>query len=268
MSADLSLLDPSCLRPLISNTIFFAQITHYTSLPSTNTVAMQAAAEGAPEGSLYIAEQQTAGRGRGGHTWESPASEGIYCSAVLRPRVGASELLSLTLVGGLAVRDGIRSAAHAQCDLRWPNDVLLNQRKVCGVLAEAAPDAGGGHYVVLGIGVNVNQGGFPGALSGEATSLYRETGSVWPRAELLAEILLSLDRRYLAFRAGAGAADICREFETASSYARGRHVRVDEQGGYEGVTEGLDPQGFLLVRTSAGLRRVLSGGVRAIAPRP
>jgi BirA family transcriptional regulator, biotin operon repressor / biotin---[acetyl-CoA-carboxylase] ligase len=221
---------------------------------------MTAAAEGAPEGSVFVAEEQTAGRGRGGHDWHSARSTGIYCSAILRPRVPPADVLALSLAVGLAAADAVQRVTGIVPDLRWPNDVLLGEKKFCGILTEMNAEATRVRYAVVGIGMNVNQDEFPAELADTATSLRAVTGRMWSRVELTAALLKSLDREYGKIEQGI--ADVVRRFEAASSYARGKQVRVDENGGLEGVTDGLDERGFLRVRTADGVRIVLSGGVR------
>jgi BirA family biotin operon repressor/biotin-[acetyl-CoA-carboxylase] ligase len=227
---------------------------------------MQAAAEGEPEGSVFFSEEQTAGRGRGGNAWHSEKSSGIYCSVVLRPHLAPADAITLPLAAGLAVQAAVQQVTGLAPDLRWPNDVLLKEKKVCGILAEMNAEATHVRYAVVGIGLNVNHADLPGALRGNATSLRLESGRAWSRVELAAALLKSLDREYRALNStDPDARDaLLRRFEERSSYARGKPVRVEENGGFEGVTEGLDGRGFLRVRTPEGLRTVLSGGVRAI----
>lgn len=257
------LLLPDALAPALQGTLFGGRIHHYFHVGSTNAAGMQAAAAGEPEGAVFVAEEQTAGRGRGGHAWHSPRSSGIYVSAVLRPPLTPADALALSLVAGLAAAAAVEEITGVKPDLRWPNDLLIGEKKFCGILTELNAEATRVRYAVVGIGMNVNQREFPGELAGEATSLRLETGRTWSRVELAAALLKSLDREYRALIAG-GAAQLLRRFEQQSSYARGRRVRVDENGGYEGTTEGLDGRGFLQVRTAEGLRTVLSGGVRGI----
>ncbi len=263
------LLLPEFLKPLLKGTIFGERIHHYFRVGSTNGEAINAAARGEPEGSVFVAEEQTAGRGRGGHAWLSEKSAGIYCSVVLRPAIAPADTLALSLATGLAVRAAVQQATSVAPDLRWPNDVLLAGKKLCGILIEMNAEPTRVRYLVIGIGINVNQDSFPKALEREATSLRLETGSMWSRVELTAALLKSLDHEYRSLgcgrmRAGKPLAEIIRRFEEASSSARGRQVRVEEEGGYDGITEGLDANGFLQVRTSNGLRTVISGGVREI----
>jgi BirA family transcriptional regulator, biotin operon repressor / biotin---[acetyl-CoA-carboxylase] ligase len=258
------LLLPDVLNPLVAETIFAGKIHHFFSIPSTNTEAMQAAGQGAPEGSVFFTEQQTAGRGRGGHQWESSPSAGIYCSAVLRPPRSPADVLLISMVTGIAVCDAVRELTGLNPDLRWPNDVLFHDRKFCGILTELHAEAKKVHYIVTGIGVNVNQQEFPEEIRPIATSLRLESGRDWPRVEIAAAILKSLDREYRTFVADPARAreNIFVRFEQNSSYVRGRPVHVEENGGYEGITAGLDERGFLRVQTANGIRTVLSGGVR------
>jgi BirA family biotin operon repressor/biotin-[acetyl-CoA-carboxylase] ligase len=256
---------PEMLAPLAEGTIF-SHIRHYYKIGSTNTQAMESAAAGAPEGSVFLAEEQTAGRGRGSHRWHSARSLGIHCSVILRPPLPPSEVLILSLAAGLAVQDAVRQIdSKVEPDLKWPNDLLINGKKFCGILAEMNAEAMRVRYVVVGIGINVNQTQFPNDLQSTATSLRLATGTDWSRVELCAALLKSLDHEYRDLVQRAGARDsILRRFQEHSSSVLGRAVSVEENGGFEGVTEGLDSGGFLQVRTSTGVRTVLSGTVRLI----
>jgi BirA family biotin operon repressor/biotin-[acetyl-CoA-carboxylase] ligase len=262
------LLLPDMLAAGLRGTIFGADIHrnfhHYYRIGSTNNEAMERAAAGAPEGSVFVAEEQTAGRGRGAHHWESEASAGIYCSVVLRPVLPPSEALVLTLAAGLAVHSAIQQVeGRVSPDLKWPNDVLIDNNKFCGILTEMNAEPTRVRHIVVGIGINVNQAKFPLELQPVATSLRLVSGTEWSRVELCAALLKSLDREYRDFLEKPGAHEsILRRFQERSSSVRGRRVVVEEDGGFEGVTEGLDPRGFLQVRTTDGLRTVLSGTVR------
>jgi BirA family biotin operon repressor/biotin-[acetyl-CoA-carboxylase] ligase len=260
------LLLPEILKPLVKGTIFSHRIQHYFRVGSTNEAALRAAAAGEPEGSVFVAEEQTAGRGRGGHGWVSQRSAGIYCSVVMRPDMSPADTLAISLAAGLAVRSAVQGVTGLVPDLRWPNDVLLGGKKFCGVLIEMNAEPTRVRYLVVGIGINVNQAAFP-ASAGEATSLRLETGRTWSRVELAGALLKSLQGEYrvLAGQRGSARVDwrelICR-FEQASTSARGARVCVEEEGGYEGTTAGLDENGFLRVETPGGMRTVMSGGVR------
>lgn len=257
------LLLPEILRPLLHRTIFDAHLHHFYKIGSTNTAAMAAAADGAPEGSVFLAEEQTAGRGRGANAWQSPRSTGIYCSVILRPTLPPSEVLCISLAAGLAVQSAIRQVdSRVGVDLKWPNDVLIARKKVCGILTEMNAEATRVRYVVVGVGINVNQANFPKELA--ATSLLLVTGSEWSRVELVVALLKSLDREYRQLREEPDASEsILRRFAENSSWVFGKKVRIEENGAaFEGTTEGLDGRGFLQVRTPHGMQTVLSGTVR------
>jgi BirA family biotin operon repressor/biotin-[acetyl-CoA-carboxylase] ligase len=260
--ADLAL--PQMLEPRIAGTIFAGGVRHFAQIGSTNATAMRAGAEGARDGSVWLAEEQTAGKGRAGHVWKSNPRDGIYCSALLRPRVAPADVIILSLAAGLAVVEAVHEVTGLWGDLRWPNDVLLGGRKFCGILTELNAEVTRVRYVVIGMGLNVNHAEFPAELEAIATSLRIEAGQRFPRVALVAALLRALDREQVALHEGVGAARerILRRFEEHSSYCRGAAVVVEEDGGYEGMTQGLDERGFLRVESSQGMRTVLSGGVR------
>jgi BirA family biotin operon repressor/biotin-[acetyl-CoA-carboxylase] ligase len=260
------LLLPEILQPMIRGTVFERHLHHFYKIGSTNSEAMAAAAEGAPEGSVFLAEEQTAGRGRGAHNWESARSAGIYCSVVLRPLLPPADVLVMSLAAGLAVRAAIEQVdSRVVTDLKWPNDVLIEGKKVCGILTEMNAEVTRVRHVVAGVGINVNQASFPAELQNEATSLRMATGSEWSRVEVAAALLKSLDREYRQLVEQSDARrSILHRFAEHSSWVSGKQVRIAENGSaLEGITEGLDERGFLLVRTAEGLRTVLSGTVRA-----
>jgi BirA family transcriptional regulator, biotin operon repressor / biotin---[acetyl-CoA-carboxylase] ligase len=259
------LLLPDMVAPSVKGTIFAKNIHHYYKVGSTNTAAIDAALLGGPEGSVFLAEQQVAGRGRGSHTWHSAQSTGIYCSVILRPALPPSEMLVLSLAVGLAVHAAILEVdSRVAVDLKWPNDVLIAGKKVCGILTEMNAEPTRVRYIVAGIGINVNQVRFPAELEQTATSLRMATGTEWSRVELCGAMLKALDREYCGMLEKTDArASILRRFEERSSMARGRRVHVDENGGYDGVTDGLDSRGFMQVRTDAGLRVVMSATITA-----
>jgi BirA family biotin operon repressor/biotin-[acetyl-CoA-carboxylase] ligase len=257
------LLLPEIVRPMVRGTIFSKDLRHFYKIGSTNTAAMAAAAEGSPEGSVFLAEEQTAGRGRGSNSWESPRSTGIYCSVILRPLLPPSDVLILSLAAGLAVQAAIRQIdPRINPDLKWPNDLLIDGRKVCGILTEMNSEATRVRHIVVGIGLNVNQVSFPTELS--AISLRLVTDSEWSRVELVGALLKSLDREYRALVNDADAQVSVRErFTQNSSWVFGKKVRIEENvPALEGTTEGLDSRGFLQLRTPHGLQTVLSGTVR------
>ncbi|MGA3196097.1 MAG: biotin--[acetyl-CoA-carboxylase] ligase [Terriglobales bacterium] len=267
------LLLPEMIAPLVKGTIFSApdarhdgRFHHFYKIGSTNSEAMAAASGGAPEGSVFLAEEQLAGRGRGDHAWHSARSAGIYCSVVLRPEIPPSDALLLSLAAGLAVRAAVTEIASLPVDLKWPNDLLLGGKKFCGILIEMNAEATRVRHLVVGVGINVNQTRLPADLREIATSLKIESGTEWSRVELCAALLKSLDREYRALVEGGSEAraSVLKRFEENSSSVRGCRVRIENDAGREGITEGLDLRGFLQVRTPEGVLTVLSGTVRLI----
>jgi BirA family biotin operon repressor/biotin-[acetyl-CoA-carboxylase] ligase len=196
---------------------------------------------------------------------------------LLRPHIRPSDALWLSLISAVAVQDAVKEITGLRADIRWPNDLLFNDRKFCGILTELNSDSTRVNHVVVGVGINVNHRSFPPELSNLATSLARETGAEVSRLGLTAALLKSLDREYRALLRAVNSpvhspelrfAPILKRVESRTSYAHGKHVHVDEEGGYVGVTDGLDARGFLRVRTDHGLRMVISGSVRPLQRRP
>lgn len=223
-----------------------ARIERFETVDSTMTVAARLAKEGCEHGTVVVADEQTAGIGRHGHAWHSERGTGLYVSIVLRVARPAPVMM---LALGLAAREAITKSSGLEPDLRWPNDVLIGGKKCAGILAQIEGDA-----VIAGIGINVSQREFPAEF--EATSLLLE-GARTDREELLTALLEAVDR-YCA----KDAEEIRRLFEAASSYARGRRVRVESHE-IEGVTQGLDASGFLIVKKDNGERAtIFAGGVR------
>jgi BirA family biotin operon repressor/biotin-[acetyl-CoA-carboxylase] ligase len=259
-------LDLSAINAALSGTIFADKINLFSRLDSTNTLAMKEAGNGARHGSVYVAEEQTAGRGRGDHAWHSEPYAGIYLSILLRPRIPAADALWLTLLSGLAVQDAVANVTNMVADIRWPNDLLLGNRKFGGILTEMSADAAQVRYAVVGIGINVSHGQFPPELREAATSLRLESDRTLLRQDLLVAILQAMNSELsgLLSEEGFEAAtqSILNRMEKNSTWVRGKWVVVGEAGGYTGVTAGLDTRGFLRVETSSGIRTVLSGGVR------
>jgi BirA family transcriptional regulator, biotin operon repressor / biotin---[acetyl-CoA-carboxylase] ligase len=266
--------DLQAVTPALANTPFAGKVHHSTSVGSTNALALEAAQIGAPHGSVWVADEQTAGRGRSNHGWHSAAGEGLYVSVLLRPQMALVDALWLSLATGLAAQAAIAAVIGLSPDIRWPNDLLINDRKCGGILVETSAAASHPNappmlrHAVIGVGINVNHQSFPAELETLATSLRRESGKRWPRERILIDFLGALEKEIALLEAElrgatAGSALLDR-FAAASSWVRGKPVRVDEGGGYTGVTDGLDARGFLLVAGDDGvLHTVLSGGVRA-----
>jgi BirA family biotin operon repressor/biotin-[acetyl-CoA-carboxylase] ligase len=256
-------LIPAVLRRRLEGTAFGKNIHHFFSIGSTNDAAMQMGYAGAPHGTVVLAEQQTAGRGRVGRTWHSEKSNGIYMSVLLRPAIMPSEAPLITLVAGLAGRDAVAEQTGTAPDLRWPNDLLLNGKKLAGILTEMHAEPDRVQFVVAGIGMNVNHETLPASLRGEATSLRIETGRSQSRSELVVRILRGLDGYYNQFLREGGQA-IVKRFSEVSSFCEGKRVRVaTAKETFLATTAGLEPTGVLRIRRENGKTElVLAGDVR------
>jgi len=264
----------------IAGTEFSGRVMHLPSVGSTNVLALEAAQRGARAG-VWVADEQTAGRGRGGHGWHSAVGDGLYVSALVTPALPMTTALSLSLAAGLAAQAAIAEIAGLSADIRWPNDLLVNGRKCGGILVETAVAPAERdqppmlRYAVIGIGINLNHASFPAEIDRIATSLKREGGIAISREAMLIALLGALDRELRMLvrtqaeeeRGASWGERLLERFAAASSWVRGKRVRVEEGGGYTGVTAGLDERGFLLVDGDDGVRRtVLSGGVRETEP--
>ena len=229
------------------------------------TEAQRQAEAGAPEGAIVIADTQTAGRGRLGRTWISEPGVGVYFSLILRPTIPAPRLPALTLAVGLGVAEGIESACRVECDLRWPNDVLLNAKKCAGILVEASSGDGRASHLLVGVGINVNQATVPPELHDIATSARIETGCEYDREEVLHHVLRGVERYYGMFL-DEGVEAITGAFTRKSSYVLHRRVAVlNGSTEIHGTTAGLDPSGVLLLETDQGvIEPILAGSVRPI----
>jgi BirA family biotin operon repressor/biotin-[acetyl-CoA-carboxylase] ligase len=255
--------DLPALERALAGTVYAGKL-HYTSITdSTNTDALNAGRTDAPDGSVYFADEQLLGRGRGNHGWHSPAGEGLYVSVLRRPQWAARRMPLLPLAAGLAAAAAVGAAAGLTIDLRWPNDLLIGPRKVGGILVEAKTEGDRVAFVVVGVGINVHQTTFDPALSTAGTSLALETTRPVSRQELLIELLLQLAEETEALLEPEAVERIPARLEAASTWVRGRLVDVHGPQACTGVTQGLDAHGFLLVRTQGGLVTVQTGGIRA-----
>ena len=246
--------------------LFASRVLFYLEITSTNDIAASLADGGADEGCVVIADAQTAGRGRLGRSWASPAGAGIYASVVLRPDVHVAPLL--TIAAGVAIADGIEAATGLAPHLKWPNDIVIEDgkskgaRKLAGILAEGGTSASGSSWVVLGFGINVLPAAYPQDVAVRATSLETELGRKVDRGLVLAESLAALSARYGHLRAGRAHA-VVTAWRARSGSMFGRRVEWDAEGTVlRGIARDIDEHGALLVSDESGIRRVISGEVR------
>lgn len=240
------------------------------SVDSTNTMA-KSLPQDTPEGSLVIAEEQTAGRGRTGKSWESPRNKGIWMSLYLKPDILPQDAPLITHVAALAVVRAIKSVTGIIPGIKWPNDVIIDGKKVCGILTELNAEMDCVNYVVVGIGINVNTEKFPDELKDVATSLlieYRKIGAhkakndvkgLIDRKHLLAEVLNHFEMLYEKFLSGE-VADIIRECKKLS-VTLGKSVRIiTKSGGFDAIAVDIDDRGALIVEREDGSRQAVIAG--------
>ena len=240
-------------------TLLKPKVLRFESLPSTNTELARIASEGAAEGLAVVADEQTAGRGRLQRAWSSPKGAGLYFSMLLRPVIPVDQWPLITFMAALAVGDALREAAGVRTDIKWPNDLLSGERKICGILAETI-DTHEGRAVIIGIGINLTPGAFP-----EATSVSEATGTRPDREAILAALLSALARWYSLL---GEREKIVAAWSSRSSYANGKLVQVkngDEV--WQGTTCGVEPDGALRLRTRNGeIKLIRAGDVQTVRP--
>lgn len=253
--------DPS---PLGSRVLYFPVAS------STNDLAARLALQGTPDGTLVIAGQQTAGRGRGGHQWYSPPGAGLYVSAVLDAHQGASAdwVHALTLATGVAMAEGLHAASGLPVVIKWPNDLVMapagtvrGARKLAGILAEAQTDGGALSHVIVGVGVNVGPAAWPPEISSHATSLEEELGRPVDASVVLGATLARMGTWVRRVRAGHSAVVRTRWQQLAVGAAGATVEIAHAEGPRRGVTCGIDGDGALLVRHGTGTERVVGGEV-------
>ncbi|MDE7224324.1 MAG: biotin--[acetyl-CoA-carboxylase] ligase [Acetatifactor sp.] len=250
------------LRSRIHTSWAGAQVYFYQTTSSTNLLAKQAGEEDGPHGALFVANEQTAGRGRRGRSWQSPPGANIYFTILLRPRFAPEQASMLTLVMAHSVAAAIHRLTGLEAGIKWPNDVLLDGKKVCGILTEMSLEREFIHYVVCGVGINVAPQEFPEEIREHATTVETVYGKAISKGELLQYVMEELERDYDAFVA---AGDLTPLLESYNSRLvnRSRRVRVlDPKGEWEGKARGINARGELLVEDDeGGVNAVYAGEV-------
>ena len=257
--------DVSGVNAAMTGSLFAGKLHHFTTIESTQTRAIADAHSGAEGGQVYVADEQTAGRGRGGHTWHSAPGSGLYVTVLVRPSLHADDALLISLAAGVAARAAICDVTGLRIDLRWPNDLVTmgpGSLKLGGILTETGmqPD---GHlrYAAIGIGMNLNQEGMPAELQTTSTSLRMVKKAAVSRELLLVALLRRLETELLDITESPP--QMLARFAANSTWVRGKRVRVAEGEGYTGVTDGLSASGLLRVQCDDGSQRLVRhGGVR------
>ncbi len=257
---------PAVIKAGLNTGIIAKSIECHDELDSTNVRANVLAEQGAPEGSVVVAESQTSGRGRMGRKWSSPPGVNVYASVILRPALALSEATQLTFLAAVAVARAIEKVCAVRVSVKWPNDILLNGKKIAGLLNELNAETEGIHYLVLGIGVNLNmeKEQFPPDLRYPATSILQETGRRVDRIAFIQALFTELDTLY-ALLLERGFAPVRLAWEALFDLV-GNTVNVDDGGaGINGIVIGIAADGALLVDTgSAHPRTIYSGDVRPL----
>lgn len=269
MSYQDSLTPEAVVTGLMSRVFGRRDYFYYREIDSTNNRALELAADGYPEGTVVVAETQTAGRGRRGRTWYSPPRHGLYLSVILRPQLPVREIPRVSLVIGVAVAETLEAAFQLPARIKWPNDILINNRKIAGVLSEVVTGSRGIDCIVTGIGLNINNPlqDFPGELRTAPTSVLAEKETPVSRVRVLQELLMHLETRYYQLLEGNfnGILDKGKSLSTVI----GKEVEYDSQNGLAiGQAVDIDDNGFLLVKDKSGkIHTVTSGEVYLSSPR-
>ena len=246
------ILTPNILRQRLRGSLFGKRIYHFFKVDSTNRVALELGHAGEEEGAVVLAEEQTGGRGRAGRTWHSERAAGIYVTLLLRPKLAPVQAPLLTMMAGLSAHAAIQAQTQLGVDLKWPNDLLVGGKKLGGILTEMHAEPGQVRFVIVGIGLNVNQEKFPAELSAAATSLRIESSRAQSRMELLVRLLREFESDYNRFLS-EGPESVTQRFAGVSSYAQGKRVRViNGKETFTGTTAGVGPEGLLQVKRDNG----------------
>lgn len=242
---DSELIHSRLTREGVGCPLFYAE-----TIDSTNEWARRAAEEGAVDGSVFLADYQSAGKGRRGRVWQSPEGTSVSMSLLLRPDIPSDRISMLTLIMGLSAAQGMKAASGLNVGIKWPNDVVSRGKKLCGILTEANASM---EYVIIGIGFNCNMETFSEELTGIATSLKLETGEAVSREAVSAEVLMAFGRNYALFQKTCRiTGELKREYEKLL-VNRDQQVRVlDPKRGYTGIARGINELGELLVERDSG----------------
>ncbi len=235
------------------------EVVHFDATPSTMDVAFQYGLDRYPEGTVICAESQTKGRGRLGRHWSSPKGKGLYASIILRPKVSPSQVAKLTLASAVAVSEAIYEVTKVKAAIKWPNDLMVNNKKLCGILTELQAEIDRVKFVVIGLGLNVNTS--TSQLVEGATSLKNETNQSWSRVDVLKEILRRFEKWYLRIQK-EGFDSVIERWKELSMTLNRRVRIVDPNGFIEGEAIDLDQDGGLLIRQDSGeIVKKLAGDV-------
>lgn len=250
------------LKSVISTRVTGRNLVFLELVDSTNTRAKQLAEAGAPDGTLIVADAQSAAKGRRGRSWLAPSGTGLWFSLLLRPQIEPDHAAMMTLVAAMAVEKGIRDTTGIEGKIKWPNDVVVDGKKVCGILTEMSADMDSVNHVVVGIGINVNVREFPEELQDKATSLLLVSGQAVKRASLLNAVLLAWEEYYETYLQTEDLSLLAEEYNGKLAGLHGMVQVLAPKGAYTGISHGINRQGELLVEREDGtVTEVMSGEV-------
>lgn len=236
-----------------------SQVVYFDETDSTNTQAKLAAEQGEKDGTLFVADVQTAGKGRRGRSWVSPQGTGIWMTLLLRPKCPPDCASQLTLVAAMAVSQAIRKVTGLEAKIKWPNDVVVHSKKVCGILTEMSAEEDYVNHVVIGIGINVNMCEFPPEIAETATSLKIELGKSVVRSTVIAEFAAAFEKYYAEYNKTYDLSRLCEEYNDNLVNA-GRKVRVLGENEYNATAIGINDTGELIVIDEDGKRQYIRSG--------
>lgn len=249
------------LKSVCKNKWAGQEIFYFDAIDSTNTKAKELAEEGYPTGTLVVADRQSAGKGRRGRSWESPANSGIFMTLLLKPEINPSNASMLTLVAALAVARAIRQVTGVEALIKWPNDIVMGGKKICGILTEMSAQFDYINHIVVGIGINVHNEEFPEEISNTASSLYLTCGKRYRRAEIIQSFLKHFEECYEIFLETEDLSQLLKEYDSIL-VNRGQKVKVlDPKEPFEGKAMGITKRGELVVDTWESRKLVSSGEV-------
>ncbi|OPY73772.1 MAG: Bifunctional ligase/repressor BirA [Syntrophorhabdus sp. PtaU1.Bin002] len=255
-------LYPWEIERYVTTKVLGKKIIYKDNLDSTNSFAFKLALGGEPEGTCIIAETQKSGKGRLGRKWFSPAGKNLYMSVLLRPRIPPSAVYPITFLSSLAVYDTVETLVHVRPILKWPNDVLIAGRKVCGTLLELSTEADMVRFVIVGIGLNINmkEDETEEEIRQKATSFLMEARKSFERTAVCGILLDNLERYYGIFRE-KGTDEICSIWEHRAKI-KGKYLEITQMGeSYRGISEGIDKDGAMLLTTDGTVQKIIAGDV-------
>ncbi len=244
------------------------KVESFASIDSTNVYARKIAEEGEPEGTLIVADEQTAGKGRRGRSWSSELGTGIFMSLILRPSVNPLKISGITIIAALAIAKAIHTVCDVMPEIKWPNDIVLGKKKICGILTEMSLEMNCIHYAIVGIGINANNTEFPEDIKDKASSIYLQTDKKADRAQIVAESMKYFSSYYEKFIECENLEPFIEEYNSILAnkdnevqILYGMEEDVDKEKIDTGIAKGIDKDGALIVETKKGLQKVVSGEV-------